>query len=303
MIVVEAKKLGKNYGRVKGGVQAIRGLSFIMEENKIIGLIGRNGAGKTTLLKMIAGYLRPTGGMLRVFEREPFNDLTVSAKTLFVDDSMTFPLSFTLADILREAARFFPGFDAKLAEALAEYFSLNLKKSHHHLSKGTKSTFNAIIGIASHCPLTLFDEPTSGMDSSVRKDFYRALLKDYIQHPRTIILSSHLLSEVEELLEDILLIHAGAECLHLPVADLKEYAIGLRGPARNVGELAQGREILHREEFGQGNIYLVVKKNFSPERLEEARTRGVETVPIATDDLCNYLTGSKGGIDDVFRRN
>ncbi|CAA7602777.1 Putative ABC transporter [Acididesulfobacillus acetoxydans] len=100
MIAVEARELCKTYRQVKGGVQAVQGLSFAIKENTITGLIGRNGAGKTTLLKMIAGYLRPTGGMLRVFEREPFNDLSISANTIFVDDGMAFPASLTLADIV-----------------------------------------------------------------------------------------------------------------------------------------------------------------------------------------------------------
>lgn len=216
MNVVESHHLTKSYGRIK----ALDDLSFSIEENKITGLIGRNGAGKTTLLKIIVGYLMPTGGELLVYGRKPFNSLFVSQKVMFVDYQMAFPAAFTLEDIIKEAGAFYPDFDSTLAYGLADYFSINLHQRHGNLSKGTKSTFNAIIGLSSHCPLTLFDEPTTGMDAAVRKDFYRAMLKDYLAHPRTILLSSHLLSEVEELLEDILLIDRGRKCLQLPVVEL-----------------------------------------------------------------------------------
>lgn len=205
MSVIQCEDLTKSFGKLK----AIDHLSFEIEENKITGLIGRNGAGKTTLLKMIAGYLKPTSGELKVFSEKPFNSLNVSANTMFVDDTMTFSDSMTLVDILIEVASFYPNWNSSLASGLFDYFSFNPNQPHNNLSKGSKSTFNSILGIASRCPLTIFDEPTTGMDSAVRKDFYRALLKDYLEYPRTIILSSHLLSELEEILEDILLINHG----------------------------------------------------------------------------------------------
>ncbi|MHB1652642.1 MAG: ATP-binding cassette domain-containing protein [Desulfitobacteriaceae bacterium] len=300
MIVIESNNLTKSYGKMN----ALNDLSFAIEENKITGLIGRNGAGKTTLLKVIAGYLKPTRGEIKVYGQNPFNNLFVSTNTIFVDDNMSFPVSFTLDDILREVTVFYPNFEKKLAKDLVEYFSLNPKQRHNNLSKGMKSTFNTIIGLASHCPLTIFDEPTTGMDSAVRKDFYRALLKNYLDHPRTMLLSSHLLSELEELLEDILLINNGTKCLQLPVVELKEYAVGLRGNTQAVLGFAEDKEIMHKEEFAKGSLYVVLKKDFLPEQLAQARQNGMEVLPVSTDDVCVYLTvKTKGGIDDVFKRN
>jgi len=126
--------------------------------------------------------LRPTAGQVRVFGLDPFNSLKVSANLIFVDESMAFP-PFSLREILDEASKFYANWDKPLADGLFEYFALNPKQRHPNLSKGMKSTFNAIVGIAAHCPLTILDEPTSGMDSAVRRDFYRALLKDYIACP------------------------------------------------------------------------------------------------------------------------
>lgn len=307
MHVIQCEHLTKSFGRLK----ALDSLSFEIEENKITGLIGRNGAGKTTLLKLIAGYLRPTSGELHVFSQHPFNSLLISNNTIFVDDNMSFPESFTLEDILIEVAPFYPNWDARLAAALFDYSNLNPKQRHSRLSKGSKSLFNSIIGIAARCPLTLFDEPTTGMDSAVRKDFYRALLKDYLDHPRTVILSSHLIGEVEDILEDVLLLDQGRKGLHLPVDELKEWAIGLKGNAQAVLSLIEGQEIMHQEEFAKDSLYVVIRRDLNNRNLldflqqSSGRTgqSGVELSPVSINDLCIYLTGKiKGGIDDVFTR-
>jgi len=299
MSAIECEDLTKSYGKIK----AIDHLSFEIAENKITGLIGRNGAGKTTLLKMIAGYLKPTSGKLKVFSEKPFNSLAVSAKTMFVDDTMTFPDSLTLIDILTEVAPFYANWNSNLASGLFDYYSFNPKQPHSNLSKGSKSTFNSILGIVSRCPLTIFDEPTTGMDSAVRKDFYKALLKDYLEYPRTIILSSHLLSELEELLEEILLIDHGTKRLHLSAMELKELAVGMRGNAQAVLSFVDGKEIIYQEAFAKGSIYIVIRKDFVQQQFEEIRLCGIEVLPVSTDDLCVYLTAkTKGGIEDVFKR-
>ena len=298
MSVIQCEELSKSYGKIK----AIDHLSFEIEENKITGLIGRNGSGKTTLLKMIAGYLKPTSGDLKVFSEKPFNSLIGSANSIFIDDTMTFSDSFTLMDILTEVAPFYTNWNSSLASGLFEYYSFNPKQQHGSLSKGSKSTFNSILGIASRSPLTVLDEPTTGMDSAVRKDFYRALLKDYLEYPRTIIISSHLLSELEEILEDILLLNQGAKCLHLPVLELKELAVGIKGNASAVLHFIEGKEVILQEEFAKGNLYVVIRRMLIQKQLEELKQSGLEILPVSTDELCIYLTAKRGGIDDVFKR-
>ncbi|MGF7185405.1 ABC-2 type transport system ATP-binding protein [Desulfitispora alkaliphila] len=300
MKVIECVGLSKSYGKVK----AIKDLSFSIEENKITGLIGRNGAGKTTLLKIIAGHLHRTQGELKVFSEDPFNNLKVSANIIFVDENLAFPRSLPLGKILEIAGDFYEHWDMDLAQGLLDYFSLDPDQLHGKLSKGMRSTFNMIVGISSRCPLTVFDEPTTGMDVSVRKDFYRALLKDYVQNPRTLILSSHLLNELENVLEDVLLIKEGEKCLHMSVTDLKELAIGLRGKQEVIDELTKDTKIYHRETLGRDSCYLVVKNDLTESKLQAARKAGVEILPVAVDDICVYLTSKgKGGIDDVFNRN
>lgn len=299
MNVITCNELTKIYGKNK----ALNDLSLQIEGNKITGLIGRNGAGKTTLLKIISGLLKQTSGEIDVFAEHPFNSLKVSANHIFVDDEMHFPIALNLKEILEVTGRFYHNWDEDLANRLFNYFSFQPKQYHQDLSKGMKSTFNMIVGLAARCPLTLFDEPTTGMDAAVRKDFYRAVLKDYMAFPRTIILSSHLLEEIESILEDIILIKEGKTLLHFPIAELKEYAIGFTGKAALIAEWTKDKEIFHKKDMFSDSSYVVVKKDFSELQLQQASRAGIEMTSVSSDDLCIYLTGNKqGGIDDVFDR-
>ncbi|WP_053361499.1 ABC transporter ATP-binding protein [Bacillus sp. FJAT-27251] len=299
MKVVECNDLTKAYLKKR----ALKGLTFSIQDNKITGLIGRNGAGKTTLLKLIAGFTKETSGQIRVFGERPFNSLSVSANSIFVDDQMSFPPALQLGELLEEAARFYQNFDAGLAKRLFDYFGFEADGYHNRLSKGKTSIFNGIVGIASRSPLTIFDEPTTGMDESARKDFYRALLKDYIAHPRSIILSSHHIDEIEDLLEDVLLLKEGKQLLHEPISELKEWAYGIKGPSEKVLKASEGHDILYRQLTGADTLYAAVR-DFSGNLPDTAAGAGLEVTPVRVSDLFVYLTNeTKGGIDDVFRQN
>src|SRR5690554_5436128 len=147
MTVISCHQVIKRYRNTT----ALNELSFTLEENKITGLIGRNGAGKSTILKLIAGFIRPTDGELKVFSEDPFNNIVTSANSIFVDDQMKFPTSLNLASILKTASSFYENWDDELANGLFEYFSLDPTQLHGNLSKGMKSTFNMIIGLSSRC--------------------------------------------------------------------------------------------------------------------------------------------------------
>ena len=297
MNVINCRGLTKVYGRTK----ALNNLSFTIEENKITGLIGRNGAGKTTLLKIIAGFMRETAGEVEVFSEKPFNNLFVSANVIYINDQMNFPTALTLKEILNVAATFYENWDHELAIRLFDYFSFHPTQQYNDLSKGMKSTFNMIVGLSARCSLTMFDEPTTGMDAAVRKDFYRAMLKEYIAYPRTIILSSHHLNEIEDLLEDILLLKNGREHFHMPIAELRTWAIGIEGLTTNVNEWVGDREILHSKNIGLDHMYVVVRNDFSELEKLQAQAAGVTISPVSSSDVCVYLTSkTKGGIDDVF---
>lgn len=297
MNIIESKRVTKVYGKVK----ALDELSFTLAENKITGLIGRNGAGKTTLLKIVTGLIRQTSGELTVFGNEPFNNLFVSANSIFINADLNLPDTLTLTDILEAASTFYKNWDAQLARKLFEYFSFHRTQSYRELSKGMKSTFNMILGLASRCKLTIFDEPTIGMDAAVRSDFYRALLKDYIAHPRSILISSHHLDEIEHLLEDVLLLKAGKVRLHQTMSMLREWAIGVRGKKSKLGRWLENKEVIYKQTIGSDEQYVVIRNDLNEAELTEATMKNVSIHPVKPSELAIYLTGNaNGGIDDVF---
>lgn len=294
MTMITCSHVGKKY-RNK---YANDDLSFSIKENTITGVIGRNGAGKTTLLKMIAGYIQPTSGEIKVCGQHPFHNLFVATNTIFIDDQMVFPTTFSLTDILQSCQHFYPNWDATLAKKLLDYFELPSYQQQGRLSKGQKSTLHMIVGLASRSPLTIFDEPTTGMDSSVRKDFYRALLKDYVAFPRTILLSSHQVEEIEHLLEDVLLIDQGKKILHMGVDDVRDYALSVIGDAVSVKQLTQECDIIYKESIGNNQLRMIVRND----RIIGHHSGNVVVQNVSVHDIAIYLSKrEKGGIDHVFQ--
>lgn len=292
MIVIEAKNVTKKYLRK----EVLSDISFSIKENAITGLIGRNGAGKTTLLKLVAGFLKKSSGDLKVFSQDPFESLFVSENSIFVDDRMGFSSALKLGDILNAGRTFYPNWDQDLADGLFEYFRFDYDGYHNRLSKGRMSTFNIIVGISSRCPLTIFDEPTTGMDASTRKDFYRAVLRDYLDYPRTIILSSHHLEEVEDILEDVLILNNGEVHSHMPISDLKEWGLAVKGKREDVLNWLEDHEVIYQKSVGNDLLYAIVKNKGQYQNVP-----GLVFSSVSATEMSIHLTEmSKGGIDHVF---
>jgi len=297
MKVIECMDVVKLHGQKK----ALDGMTFVIKEQTITGLIGRNGAGKTNLLRMLAGYWRPDSGSLKVFGREPFESLEVSANSILIDDEMQFPATMNLSEILDEGARFYENWDGQLANRLMSYFEISGKQHHFQLSKGKRSTFNTILGLAARCPLTLFDEPATGMDANVRSDFYRALLKEYLAFPRTMIVSSHHMEEMEHLFEDVLLVDQGKTKLHMGLEDLKEYAVSAEGDKQTIDRFTENTEVFYEKWEALGRVKRVIRNTLSAETRSAMKTAGIKLSAVSPADACMYVTNRhKGGIDDVF---
>lgn len=296
--MIKCKELTKRYR----SNSALVDLSCTIQENTITGVIGRNGAGKTTFMKLVAGYLKKTSGELQVMEENPFTSLKVSANSIFIDDQMSLPTSLNLEELLDSFALFYPNWNGALATELMKYFHLPQKTYIQSLSKGMRSTFHAIIGFAARCPLTIYDEPTTGMDAAVRKDFYRALLKDYLAFPRTILISSHHLEEIEDLLENVLIIHDHHAFFHKTISELKESVIGVRGDKLAVAQFVAMHDVLSYDESMPGSIVTAVVKvnNY----VHREKYPHVTFLNLTANEAFVYLTNrQEGGIDRVFDRS
>jgi ABC-2 type transport system ATP-binding protein len=237
---------------------ALDGVTASFEENSITGLLGRNGAGKTTLMQLLTGHRVPTRGRVEVFGAHPYENDRVLRDICFIKEGQRYPDHFRVRDALAAAALLFPGWDADLAASLLADFDLPAGRAVKKLSRGMNSAVGIIIGLASRAPLTLFDEPYLGLDAVARQLFYDRLLADYAEHPRTVVLSTHLIEEIASLLERVLLIDRGRVLLDADADELRNSAVTVTGPGEKVAAFARRHELLHTESLG-GHSRAVVR--------------------------------------------
>lgn len=282
----------RGLSKVYGDMRALDDVSFTVGEGVICGLLGRNGAGKTTALQLITGQSLPSAGSVAVFGRAPFENARAMRSLCFVKEGQCYPENFTVDMILGSAGDLLPGWDAAFADRLVERFNLPRRRRAKKLSRGMTSAVGIVIGLASRAPLTLFDEPYLGLDAVARQIFYDELLADYAERPRTVILSTHLIDEVEDLLEHVVLIDKGTVLLDDSTENLRQRAIVATGPAGAVDLLAAGRNLLTREALG-AQARAAIEGRWASADLAAARAVGVE---IEQASLQQLVVGSTLGL-------
>jgi ABC-2 type transport system ATP-binding protein len=283
--IVEFKNVNKTYK----DVTAVKDVSFSLEENKIYGLLGRNGAGKTTIMHMLTAQLFPTGGEIKVFEEAPYENSEVLKKVCFIKESQAYPEYFQVKDVFATAASIYPNWDEEYARQLSSAFQLPQKRTMKKLSRGMLSAVGIVVGLASRAPLTIFDEPYLGLDAVARSIFYDQLLQDYSNYPRTVILSTHLIDEVSQLLEHILLIDNGRLLFQGNMESLKGQVHTVIGEAKNVEKYIKQKEVLHRETLGSVLSATIYEANPSDDysQLDEI---GLEYEPVSLQQAVVHLT-------------
>ncbi|WP_027087742.1 ABC transporter ATP-binding protein [Cohnella panacarvi] len=285
--VVEINGLTKKY---KDQI-AVNNVSFMLEANKIYGLLGRNGAGKTTIMHMITAQAFPTSGELKVFGENPYENNRVLTQLCFIKESQKYPDNYRVIDVLDVSSTFFPNWDREFAFALIEDFRLPLKRRVKKLSRGMLSAVGIIVGLASRAPVTIFDEPYLGLDAVARGLFYDRLLDDYAENPRTIVLSTHLIDEVSKLLEHVIVINSGEVILNEDAEELRGQASTVVGAAAKAEAFAMGRTIIHRESMG-GLASVTFMGRLDAEDRRQAEELGLEIAPVSLQQLVVHLTKS-----------
>lgn len=283
--VVEVNQLTKAYGQVT----AVDAISFRMEAGKIYGLLGRNGAGKTTIMQMLTAQIFPTSGEVKVFGETPYENSRVLSQICFIKESQKYPSNFRVVDVMDLSALFFPNWDREYALALIEDFRLPLKRKMKALSRGMLSSVGIIVGLASRAPLTIFDEPYLGLDAVARSLFYDRLIEDYAEHPRTVILSTHLIDEVSRLLEHVIVIDNGKLLIDEEADALRGQAFTVVGPASKMAAFTEGKEMLAREAIG-ALVSATVRGPLDADERRHAEALGLEIAPVSLQQLTVHLT-------------
>lgn len=244
--VIEVKNLTKRYR----DTVAVDDVSFTIEKNTIYGLLGRNGAGKTTVMSILTAQNFATSGEVRIFGEQPYENARILSRMCFVRESQKYPDDALAKHAFGTARLFFPNWDEQLAQRLIEDFQVPPKTRIKKMSRGQISAVGVIIGLAARAEITFFDEPYLGLDAVARQIFYDRLLEDYTEHPRTVILSSHLIDEVSNLIERVLVIDRGRILMDEETDAVRERAANIVGDTAAVDAFVAGREVIHRESLG-----------------------------------------------------
>ena len=205
MNCIEIRNVSKNYK----DICALNNVSLKFEENKIYGLLGRNGAGKSTLLNVITNRIFSDSGEVLIDGMPSFENDQAQKKVYLMSEKTLYPDKMKIKDIFRWSGEFYSDFDMEYAMAMTERFGLNVNKTVKSLSTGYTSIFKVIIALSVNTPYVLLDEPVLGLDANHRNLFYQVLLEKYSNSPCTIVISTHLIEEVSNVIEDIIIIKNG----------------------------------------------------------------------------------------------
>lgn len=243
---IEVRSLTRTYGRVR----ALDDVNFVVPEHSILGLLGRNGAGKTTIMSIMAGQDRQSSGDVEVLGHSPFEHAPTLAQISFVRDNQRYPDDYRLHHVLRIAPEFAPNWSSEIAGELADKLRIPEKTQIKKLSRGQLSSIAIILGLASRAPITLLDEPYLGLDVTARALFHRMLLRDYEQHPRTVILSTHLIAESSSLFDRVVIMDQGRVVVSGDRDEVMASSWVMSGTTDAVAEVVADRPVLHRTTVG-----------------------------------------------------
>jgi ABC-2 type transport system ATP-binding protein len=269
---------------------ALDDVSFDIESGSITGLLGRNGAGKTTLMRILSGQEFASAGRVSIFGASPAEQDAVLRRMVFIREDQAYP-EFQVRHALRVAPWFYPNWSSELAQELTADFGLPRNRRISKLSRGMRSALGIVIGLAARAEVTMFDEPYTGLDAVARQLFYDRLLADYAEHPRTMLLSTHLIDEAAGLFERVMVIDRGTIVLDAAADELRGAATSVSGPAIAVAEFTAGRTTWDRRRVASQESAVVAG---TLDEADRARARALRLTlePLTLQQVVVHAAGA-----------
>ncbi|MGI5183353.1 ABC transporter ATP-binding protein [Dactylosporangium sp. CA-152071] len=242
--VIETQALGKRYGHVT----ALTDCTLSIPEGRVVGLVGPNGAGKSTLLGLVCGLIAPSSGSIAVLGNPPAASAAQLARVGFVAQDAPIYGSLTVADHLRLGARLNPRWDAALAERRIRQRNLDPRQKAGRLSGGQRAQLALTIAAAKRADLLILDEPVAALDPLARRAFLQDLLDFVGELGVSVVLSSHLLGDLERVCDHLIVLASARVQLSGDVAQLLGEHQRLTGTLPGFDRLPAGTEIIHAEQ-------------------------------------------------------
>lgn len=294
MTSIKAKAITKSF---KNNT-AINPMDLNLEGNKIIGLIGKNGAGKSTLLHMISGKMIPTAGVVEM-DAQAVHSIDAISKIAYAQEVCPFEEGKTVGYTLRLASDFYAHWDEGYCESLLTTFNLNKRAKIKHLSKGMTTVLSIVIVLSSGAKVLLLDEPTEGLDASKRKLLYELLIKAMSDGDKMMLISSHLLSEIELLLEEIILIDEGCLLVHDTIESLKDKVVKLEGRTSELTILLEGKKHHILNTYNDKLMVVLLRDALSEDEYQLCNEKNIRQSSVSVQDSCIYLPMLMGGVSYV----
>lgn len=274
--------------------EILKNVNLSESEPLIVGLWGRNGSGKTTLMKILSGLEKPDDGIVEVDGGVvPYNNIEAMHHVTFMQEDHPYSDLWDVNDALNFASDFNRNWDQTLADELIDIFQLPRKQKIRKFSKGMKTMITIVIGLASKSPITIFDEPSNGLDAHMRKQFYDVLLDSYEEHPRLILLSSHHIEEVQPLCEKIAIIDNNTLMHYQKTEVFKNNGVHISGAADAVQSFIVDMTILEKRKLGK-QLDVMVDEQLTEDLKFRAEKAGVTVEKAPFQDYLVNLTKKRG---------
>ena len=284
MATIEARGLRKVYGTTV----ALDHVDLRVEEGRILGIIGPNGAGKTTALNAILG-LTSYEGELKVLGRDPWNAREqLMCDVSFIADVAVLPRWIRVTDLLDYVAGVHPKFDRAKAESFLAKTTIKLHSKVRELSKGMVAQLHLAIVMAIDAKLLVLDEPTLGLDILYRKQFYDSLLNDYFDHSRTILVTTHQVEEVQDVLTDLIFINHGRIVLQCTMDEFESRYVEVMVHPDHVAGARSLKPISERQVFGRSVLLFDGADRNQLAAIGDVRTPSIADLFVA---VMNHQTG------------
>lgn len=243
---IEVRNVIKNYG----STCALDKVNLSFEDNKIYGLLGRNGAGKTTLLNIITNHIFADSGEILIDGVSSVENDKALQKIYMMSEKNYYPEKMKIKEIYNWSKAFYPNFDMEYALNISDQFELNINKNVKALSTGFNSIFKVIIALSVNVPYILLDEPVLGLDANNRELFYSLLIDKYSKNACTIVISTHLIEEVSNVIENVIIIKKGKIIKNETREELLTKGYTISGAADKIDSYVVGRNVIGTDILG-----------------------------------------------------
>ncbi len=268
--VIDLKSICKDFG----GKTVLQGLVLSVPRGSIFGFLGRNGAGKTTAIRMMMGHLPPSGGEVRVLGESPWEHDTPTRRRIgYVSENMNLPAWMTPTKAAAFCRSFYPNWDAALESDLLRRFELQDAGKFKNMSKGQKRKTCIMLALCQRPEVLIMDEPASGLDSVVRREFLEVVLDIACEGDTAVFFSSHLITDMERIVDRIAVLSRGKILLQGDLDDLKQRFKKLAFPKGTSRSKVENHFAVHKFYENAGYPVAVIA-DYSEEKMQAFRTTG-----------------------------